>query len=282
MKHERKTIVYDTQLRVEAYRFEGMRHPFPNHFHEHYVIGLVEGGERILSCKNREYALDAGCMVLFCPHDNHACAQSDGGWFDYRGLNIGAEVLLDFIGELTGSRTPPVFCQNVMRDGETAGAFRLLHERIMGETDDFGKEEMLLFFLSLLIQNYGQPFAPCVPACREEIETACAYMEQHFAERLSLAQICHAVGLSKSTLLRAFTKEKGITPYRYLETVRVNAAKKLLREGMPPVCAALEAGFADQSHLTNCFGRVTGLAPSVYREIFFPKDGRKTENRRDS
>lgn len=281
MKNERKTIVYDTQLRVEAYRFEGMCHPFPNHFHEHYVIGLVEGGERVLSCKNREYALEAGCMVLFCPHDNHACVQNDSGWFDYRGLNIGAEVLLDFAEELTGKREPLVFCNNVIQDDEMACAFRLLHERIMGETDDLGTEEMLLLFLSLLIQNYGQPFAAYVSACREEIENACAYMEKHFAERLSLAQICHAVGLSKSTLLRAFTKEKGITPYRYLETVRVNAAKKLLREGVSPVDAAVETGFADQSHFTNYFSSVTGLAPGVYRAIFFSKGDRKADDRQE-
>ena len=38
----------------------------------------------------------------------------------------------------------------------------------------------------------------------------------------------------EETLLRAFIKEKGVTPYRYLETVRINEAKRLLSEGVPP------------------------------------------------
>lgn len=93
--------------------------------------------------------------------------------------------------------------------------------------------------ISLLIQNYGQPFENCIPECRQEIRKACEYIEQHFAERIYLDQLCRHAGLSKSTLLRAFVKSKGVTPYRYLETIRINEAKKLLSLGIPPVDAAI-------------------------------------------
>lgn len=88
MKKAVRTIVYDDDLRIEAYRFEGIVQPFPNHFHEYYVVGLLENGERILSCKNQEYAIQSGAILLFHPGDNHACAQVDGGTLDYRGFNI--------------------------------------------------------------------------------------------------------------------------------------------------------------------------------------------------
>ncbi len=105
------------------------------------------------------------------------------------------------------------------------------------------------------------------------IEKACEYMGEHFTERIYLDQICRHAGLSKSTLLRAFTKEKGVTPYRYLETIRINEAKKLLSEGIPPVEAGVRTGFSDQSHFTNYFNQFIGLAPGAYREIFSEKDG---------
>lgn len=88
MKKEIRTIVYDEELRIEAYRFEGIAQPLPNHFHEHYVIGFVEKGQRTLSCRNKEYGIECGNVVLFNPGDNHACVQSDDGTFDYRGFNI--------------------------------------------------------------------------------------------------------------------------------------------------------------------------------------------------
>lgn len=101
----------------------------------------------------------------------------------------------------------------------------------------------------------------------------CEYMEQHFAEHIYLDQICHYAGLSKSALLCAFTKSKGVTPYRYLETVRINEAKKLLSEGFAPLETAIRTGFSDQSHFTNYFSQFLGLAPGSYREIFSRKHG---------
>lgn len=109
MKKEIKTVVYNDELRMEAYRFDGIVQPFPSHFHEHYVIGFVESGERVLFCRDREYAIDERCIVLFNPSDSHACVQSDEGTFDYRGFNISKEVMLDLAEEVTGKRELPGF-----------------------------------------------------------------------------------------------------------------------------------------------------------------------------
>ena len=271
MKKETRTIVYDDELRLESYRFEGTQQPFPNHFHEYYVIGFVESGERCLSCKNNEYAIQKGNVLLFNPGDNHACVQNDGGTLDYRGFNISKEVMLDLTEEVTGKRELPGFSENVIFDEEVICYLHPLHEMVMKGLCDFGKEENLLLLISMLIQRYGQPFENCIPECRGEIEKACRFMEQHFAERIYLDQICRYAGLSKSTLLRAFTKSKGVTPYSYLENIRIGEAKKLLEQGFPPIEAALRTGFSDQSHFTNYFNRFIGLSPGVYREIFLAK-----------
>lgn len=268
MKKDIKTAVYDEELRIEAYRFEGTRQPFPNHFHDHYVIGFVEDGTRRLSCKNKEYLIGQGSIVLFHPGDNHACGQTDEGAFHYRGINISTAVMLDLAEEITGKRELPGFSENVICDREVLCHLRRLHEMIMDGIRDFGKEENLLLLLSGLLQNYGKPFESCVPVCSEEIERACRFMEKHFAERIYLEQICREAGLSKSALLRAFTKSKGITPYRYLETIRINEAKKLLSDGASPLDAAIRTGFCDQSHFTKYFTEFIGLAPGVYREMF--------------
>ena len=277
MKKETRTVVYDEELRIEAYRFEGTRQPFPNHFHEYYVIGFVESGERYLSCRNKEYRIQKGNVILFNPGDNHACVQSDEGAFDYRGFNISKNVMLDLAQEVTGKRELPGFFENVILDEDVTCYLQPLHEMVMRGANEFGKEENLILLLSMLIQRYGQPFEDCIPECRNEIEKACQFMETHFAERISLEQICRCAGLSKSTLLRAFTKSKGVTPYSYLENIRIGRAKKLLEKGVAPIDAALQTGFSDQSHFTNYFTRFIGLAPGVYREIFVMKETSKND-----
>lgn len=277
MKRETRTVVFDDELRIEAYRFEGIMQPFPNHFHEYYVIGFIEDGQRVLSCRNQEYSLKKGNILLFNPGDNHACVQSDDGTLDYRGFNITKEVMLDLAEEVTGRRKLPGFSKNVIFDEEVTCCLHPLHELVMKGSCEFGKEENLLLLISLLIQRYGQSFESCIPECREEIEKACDFMEQHFADRIYLDQICRYAGLSKSTLLRAFTKSKGITPYSYLENIRIGKAKKLLEQGIPPIEAAMQTGFSDQSHFTNYFNRFIGLAPGLYRDIFLEKESTKEE-----
>lgn len=268
MKKETRTIVYDDELGIEAYRLEGIVQPFPNHFHEYYVIGLIESGERFLSCRNQDYRLKPGDMVLFHPGDNHACRQAGEAPLDYRAFNIPKEVMLRLAGEVTGVHKLPGFSVNVFVNEEAACYLRPLHEMVMTGSGEFGKDENLLFLILLLIRHYGQPFEESIPDCPDEVEKACAFMQRHFAEPISLDRLCSFSGLSKSTLLRAFTKYIGITPYRYLETVRIGEAKKLLEAGVPPVETAIQTGFSDQSHFTNYFSSFIGLTPGAYREIF--------------
>ncbi len=266
MKAETRSAVYDGALRLEAYRFQGMVQPFPNHFHAYYVLGLLEDGERELRCKNRPYSAVPGDLLLFEPGDSHACAQRTGA-LSYRALNISREVMLDLAEELTGGRAVPGFLQNVISDEEAARSFRDLHRMILEGSDAFEREERLLL-VSLLFRRYAQPSPRALPECREEVRQACAFMEEHCAERISLWEISRAAGLSRSALLRVFPAAKGVTPYLYLQNIRVGRAKKLLEQGVPTAEIALRTGFFDQSHLANALSRFLGLSPGAYREIF--------------
>lgn len=268
MKKDSRIIFYDERLNIEAYRLTSIIRPFPNHFHEYYVIGIIEDGKRCLSCKNLTYTLKKKDIVLFHPNENHSCRQIDNSILDYRALNIPKEVMLNLTREITGKAYLPGFSETVIVNNEAACYLRPLHEMIMNGCDDFEKEEYLILLISLLIQDYGQPFEKCTLEYSAEVEKVCLFIEQHYAEHIGLDQICQYAGLSKSTLLRAFTRFKGITPYRYLETIRINEAKKLLEKGDTPLSAALKTGFSDQSHFTNYFNSFIGISPGMYRDVF--------------
>ena len=45
---EQRHIFYDSCLGIEAYQLSGIVQKFPNHFHECYVVGFIEGGCRHL------------------------------------------------------------------------------------------------------------------------------------------------------------------------------------------------------------------------------------------
>ena len=93
-------------------------------------------------------------------------------------------------------------------------------------------------------------------------------MEQNYTARIGLEDLCRCANLSRTALTRAFVREKGVTPYLYLENIRIREAGRLLQKGVSPSEAALRTGFRDQSHFTHCFSRFIGLSPGIYRGMF--------------
>lgn len=275
MNKQVKLIVYDQALQIEAYHFKGIAQPFPDHFHDYYVIGLIEKGKRILTCQNQEYFLRKGNIIIFNPHDSHGCVQCDEENFNYRALNISTDVMKKIVKEITGQNQLPHFKENVIDNEDISYYFKKLHQMMMNSESNFEKEECLFLMMTLLLHQYGELQEEKVIECRKEVELVCLYLEENYNYHISLEDVCHYVQLSQSTLLRAFAQSKGITPYRYLLTLRINKAKILLEQGIQPIDVAMQVGFSDQSHFTHCFSRLIGVSPGMYRDIFIKKQGEK-------
>ncbi|SDC46361.1 transcriptional regulator, AraC family [Paenibacillus sp. CF095] len=248
MTREVRTVVFDTDLQLEAYQFEGIMQKFPNHFHDYYVIGFIEQGKRHLICNNEEYILNSGDMIVFNPHDPHACEQVDGRTLDYRCINVQPEVMREYAREITGQAYLPRFTSPVLYQSELVGSLHELHQMILEEQSDFCKEELLLFLLDQLMRDYADAEPPVsTQDVTAEIRRICDYIEAHYMESISLNELADLTEMSKYHLLRLFTRQKGISPYRYLETIRINQAKRLLEQGLLPIEVAAQTGFSDQS-----------------------------------
>ncbi|MCL6889147.1 AraC family transcriptional regulator [Clostridioides difficile] len=273
MRQEERTVCFDRELKIEAYRFKGIIQKFPNHFHEHYVIGFIEKGQRYLSCKNKEYTTSTGDLLLFNPFDSHTCEQIDDKVLDYRCINIKPEIMKKTVFEITGKNYLPKFNQPVIFRSELVPLLQELHYIIMEEELDFKKEELFFFLIEQLIEEHTEPnLQSNLENTNIEIQAVCDYLENNYAEHIILDELSTIAGMNKYSLLRNFTKLKGITPYRYLENIRVNKAKKLLEKGVEPIDAAIQTGFVDQSHFTNFFKNFIGLTPKQYQNIFINDD----------
>lgn len=274
LKKDSRTIVYDNDLSVEAYRFEGVMQKFPNHFHEHYVIGFIERGVRHLAVGNREYMTAPGDLLLFNPRDPHTCWQVGEDVLDYRCLNIEPDVMSAAAGEITGRKFAPFFREQVVRLGEIVPTLRELHAMILENGNALRKQELFYLFTGELINAFaGESAEREEENAPPEITAICGFIENNYAENITLDELSELSGLDKYNLLRQFAKEKGITPYRYLETIRISKAKALLERGKPPAEAALRTGFSDQSHFTNFFKKFIGLTPKQYGNIFTKNNG---------
>lgn len=268
-EQEQRSVYYDRDLGIEAYNLTGIVQKFPNHYHDYYVIGFVEGGRRRLNCRGQEYDVEAGDLLLFNPRDNHFCAPVNGERLDYRQINVPLAVMLPAVKEITGREFTPYFTSHVVKQSDLAPLAGDLYDAILAGAPKLKKEEVFYFLLEQVIREYGKPLEETkVQEPDRQIQRLCAYMEEHFAENISLDDLLSMTSYGKSYLLRSFTKQVGLSPYRYLQNVRLDRVKKMLEQGIAPIDAAAAAGFSDQSHFTNFFKEFIGLTPKQYQRIF--------------
>jgi AraC family transcriptional regulator len=92
------------------------------------------------------------------------------------------------------------------------------------------------------------------------------WMAEHVAEEFNLDRLAARVGLSKFHFHRLFKGALGVSPSQYYIDLRMNEARRLLRETKKSIVdVALEVGYANPSHFAQLFRRETGLTPSEYR-----------------
>lgn len=267
-----RTIRHDETLGLEAFCLQGYAQPFPRHFHDYYVLGFMVSGERELLCNGLKLQLSPSNLLIFNPRDNHECVSTVGSpLLHYLGFNIAEERMKEISSELTGERWLPQFKPTVFSDESAESAFLELHQLVMQSSDELRKEELFFVLFSRLFRKYAQASLRSRPLRSSQIKEACDYLETHTSETVKLDDICQRVSVSKSSLIRSFSKQLGLTPHSYLMSIRVKKAQLLLKQGVAPSEAAIKSGFADQAHFSNVFNRLTGLTPGSYQNIFIKK-----------
>ena len=92
------------------------------------------------------------------------------------------------------------------------------------------------------------------------------FINTHYADNITLAQLASLVGISTARFRLRFSRTFGISPSRYITTIRINAARRLLETTDKLVSEIAEkCGFYDQSHFTKIFKRERGITPGEYR-----------------
>jgi len=92
------------------------------------------------------------------------------------------------------------------------------------------------------------------------------YIGDNLEINLSLQDLADLVQTNVYRFVHSFKKHMGLPPHQYILRVRIERAKSLLADpALPLTEVALKCGFADQSHLTNAFHRITNLSPLAYR-----------------
>jgi AraC family transcriptional regulator len=94
------------------------------------------------------------------------------------------------------------------------------------------------------------------------------YIRDHLGQDLSLGELAQIVDMSPSHFKVLFKQSMGLPVHQYVIRSRVEYAAGLIaRDAQPLSQVALQAGFANQSHMARCMKRLTGVTPNAVRFV---------------
>ncbi|MGI6055580.1 MAG: response regulator [Bilifractor sp.] len=127
--------------------------------------------------------------------------------------------------------------------------------------------------IHLLIEECETDMKFCInqleSAKQKPICIAKNYIQEHYADPLTLEQVGKQVGFSSGYLSMIFHKETGETFLSYLTDIRIQNAKDMLKTSNKPIeQIARSVGINDTKRFTKLFKKNTHLTPSEYRKLY--------------
>lgn len=102
---------------------------------------------------------------------------------------------------------------------------------------------------------------------QRQLATVLELIHARIRTDLSLADLAHVVSLSPSHFALRFKRSVGVSPHQYVIRARIDRARQLLAAGRLSISEVAHAvGFANQSHFTDVFRRVTGVTPRRFQQ----------------
>lgn len=97
------------------------------------------------------------------------------------------------------------------------------------------------------------------------------YIMENYSRKIDVPALAALASLSVKQFERKFKQEFGEVPVRYIQRIRLEAARQLLAMTRLPVAQiSRDTGFYDSSHFAHQFQRYTGLSPTAFRERHKP------------
>ncbi len=161
-------------------------------------------------------------------------------------------------------RCPPGTRDKVLEG--LAAALRPSLER-PGQADPLFVDYVSLAALSHLASRYGGVRSPSAAGLSPaQLRRALEFMSARHAERITLADVAKACGLSRGHFAQGFKKATGCAPHQWLQRYRLERVQQLLRGSDSAIAdIAAACGFTDQSHLSRVFAKMTRQTPAVWR-----------------
>jgi AraC-like DNA-binding protein len=276
-RSETVSVWHDAVLNnLEVHHATYLTHTFARHMHETYVLGLIEAGVQSFTYRGARQVTPAGGVFLIHPGEAHTGEAVSASGYTYRTLYPDVPFLQYTLAAITERESlVPFFPQPVIEDPQVTSRLLALHQALARSHSALERETRFVQVWATLLTRYAElrPAERALGQERPAIRQVRRYIDEHYAQGVTLTELAQMVGLSPYYLLRVFVRDVGLPPHAYLESVRIRQAQRLLTQGLPLAQVAAILGFSHQSHLTRHFKQILGVTPGVYRQQYHQGPG---------
>jgi AraC-like DNA-binding protein len=225
-----------------------------------YLIALTFSGEGCLEYEGKTYNIKPGeGFLIDCRKDHYYRATGKSGW-GYHIIHFDGFAAADYFLQIKNGggvkfSADQAFDSYLDELYEVNNAAGLRAEAL--------SSCILTNMLTAILKTLPEFEAGAIP---EKILDVRRFLDEHFAEDISLDLLADRFAVSKFHLSRLFRQHIGRSPKEYLIATRLSNAKALLHFTTLTMSAIAEAvGFADNSHFYAIFRKYEGSSPAAYR-----------------
>lgn len=224
------------------------------------LIDHLHGDVEVIS-RGIVAACEPGSLTIGEPGEPYVLRARSDMQGEFRVVRVDTPLLAECMLELARSPSALEFPREPLLDPAVVHEFTALYDAT-ASGDRLHTDERLVSAFHMLAQPESRrgtrvPHEPGVIRARE-------LLHARFPDQLSLRDLANAALLDRFTLLRAFSRELGLTPHAYQMHLRIARARRLILDDVPLVHVALQVGYSEQSAFTRAFKQLVGVTPGQY------------------
>ena len=222
---------------------------------------IVDDGAAVFTARDEDTELKKGeCMVI--PPNTEGCGLKNAKDARFLWLTVDGPLSAEFLKEMNAFNDVPA------RQGTLPSQVLLSRQivqvlvRHTGSGDASFQLAQLLW--GLLAAHSGQSVAMSVTLSHEIARVVDTLRACQYRDSFSLADMAAISRMPVETFRKRFSAELGIPPLAYLQFLKMERAKTLLRGGLNVKQTGMEIGMPDPYHFSKQFKHVVGMSPTAY------------------
>ncbi len=226
-----------------------------------YLIAYTKSGCAILNYEGETITLTPGSLIFISLANHNVISALDNHWEIY------------FI-HLFGPEIDIIYNNLYQNNGCYFSDFKAesFVKNIMAIYEDYKSSEVNYYRVSALVYQILMDVLAQVKPSKYDyvIIKAIDYMEEHYAEPFDLNKLCKILFLSKSHFIHKFHNQTGMSPKRYLTSIRVQKAKRYLGQTKKSISEIAQlTGFENEKNIYYAFKTIVGYSPTEFRSQLY-------------